>query len=212
MGYSTGDPLLLCLVLQYHNLLTNWAPDVSLCSLLGSGVAVVAMTDDLVIPAPASLETKVHGVPEGCWYNFVQWSDDSKHISFTLRSAGRPPILPAGSEPLLISTCTLDNLPADLLLGSHGAKTYSSRCAMLGIKLPSSFHACKWLIPLLSQAFGLGPFQLLLHPPRSQLGCALTCAGGPDDPPRGPLELWVADSTTGAARSLLKNLNTIFDE
>lgn len=37
-------------------------------------------------------------------------------------------------------------------------------------------------------------------------------AGGPNDPPRGPLELWVADSTTGAARSLLKNLNTIFDE
>lgn len=51
------------------------------------------MTDDLVIPAPASLETRVHGVPEGCWYNFVQWSDDSKHISFTLRSAGWPCIL-----------------------------------------------------------------------------------------------------------------------
>lgn len=46
------------------------------------------MTDDLMIPAPTSLETRVHGVPEGCWYNFVQWSDDSKHISFTMRSAG----------------------------------------------------------------------------------------------------------------------------
>ena len=37
-------------------------------------------------------------------------------------------------------------------------------------------------------------------------------AGGVDDPSRGPLELWVADSDTGAARPLLKNLNTIFDE
>lgn len=51
------------------------------------------MTDDLMIPAPASLETRIHGVPEGCWYNFVQWSDDSKHISFTIRSAGdRSPV------------------------------------------------------------------------------------------------------------------------
>ncbi len=38
------------------------------------------------------------------------------------------------------------------------------------------------------------------------------CAGGPDDPPRGPLELWVADVETGAARPLLPGLNTIFDE
>ncbi len=38
------------------------------------------------------------------------------------------------------------------------------------------------------------------------------CAGGPDDPPRGPLELWVADVETGAARPLLQGLNTIFDE
>ena len=56
-----------------------------------AGIAVVNMTDDLMIPAPASLETRIHGVPEGCWYNFVQWSDDSKHISFTIRSAGTLP-------------------------------------------------------------------------------------------------------------------------
>lgn len=44
--------------------------------------------------------------------------------------------------------------------------------------------------------------------------CDAECcaAGGPDDPPRGPLELWVADVATGAARPLLKGLNTIFDE
>ncbi len=44
--------------------------------ILVAGIAVVTMTDDLMIPAPASLETRIHGVPDGCWYNFVQWSDD----------------------------------------------------------------------------------------------------------------------------------------
>lgn len=37
-------------------------------------------------------------------------------------------------------------------------------------------------------------------------------AGGLDDPPRGPLELWVADTVTGEARKLLGGLNTVFDE
>ena len=41
---------------------------------------------------------------------------------------------------------------------------------------------------------------------------SFVCAGGPDDPPRGALELWVADVETGAARPLLPGLNTIFDE
>ena len=63
-----------------------------------AGVAIVTMTDNLVIPAPASLETKVHGTPDGCWYNFVQWSDDSKHISFTTRSAGMKPLSTAPSS------------------------------------------------------------------------------------------------------------------
>ena len=71
--------------------------------ILSAGIAVVTMTDDLMIPAPASLETRIHGVPEGCWYNFVQWSDDSKHISFTIRSAGT---LPSCSDTLTqINAC-----------------------------------------------------------------------------------------------------------
>lgn len=38
------------------------------------------------------------------------------------------------------------------------------------------------------------------------------CSGGPGDPPRGPLQLWIADTTTGNARPLLGNrrLNTVF--
>lgn len=60
-----------------------------------AGMAVVDVTDDLVIPAPASLETRIHGVPKGYWYNFVQWSDDSKHLSFTIRTSG----VMAGSVP-----------------------------------------------------------------------------------------------------------------
>ena len=41
-------------------------------------------------------------------------------------------------------------------------------------------------------------------------------AGGPSDPPRQPLELWVAETATGKARRLLKSpeqgLSSIFDE
>lgn len=37
-------------------------------------------------------------------------------------------------------------------------------------------------------------------------------AGGADDPPRGPLDLWVAQTSTGKARKLLGGLNTVFDE
>jgi hypothetical protein len=37
-------------------------------------------------------------------------------------------------------------------------------------------------------------------------------AGGPGDPPRGPLQLWLADAKTGKARPLLgeRRLNTVF--
>ena len=45
---------------------------------------------------------------------------------------------------------------------------------------------------------------------------AASCAGGPGDPPRQPLELWVADAATGAARRLLRSpelgLVAVFDE
>ena len=44
---------------------------------------------------------------------------------------------------------------------------------------------------------------------------ALT-AGAPGDPPRQPLELWVAETSTGEARCLLKSpqmgINATFDE
>lgn len=42
--------------------------------------------------------------------------------------------------------------------------------------------------------------------------CLRAGAGGVEDPPRGPLELWVADTATGKARKLLGGLNTVFDE
>lgn len=40
----------------------------------------------------------------------------------------------------------------------------------------------------------------------------MSCAGGPGDPARGPLQLWIADTATGKARPLLgkRRLNTVF--
>lgn len=41
----------------------------------------------------------------------------------------------------------------------------------------------------------------------------LCSAGGDEDPPREPLELWVADMATGKARRLLEHrLNSTFEE
>lgn len=37
-------------------------------------------------------------------------------------------------------------------------------------------------------------------------------AGKPGGTPRGPLELWVAEADTGAARKLVGGLNTVLDE
>ena len=54
-----------------------------------AGLALVNTTDDLVVPAPKSQETPITGYPEGFWINLVSWSDDSKHIAFTIRSPGR---------------------------------------------------------------------------------------------------------------------------
>ncbi len=56
--------------------------------ILTAGLALVDMTDDLVVPAPQEKETYVTGFPEGSWLNYVLWSDDSKHLAFTVRSSG----------------------------------------------------------------------------------------------------------------------------
>eukprot|EP00884_Botryococcus_braunii_P016557 jgi/Botrbrau1/3585/Bobra.0078s0037.1 len=55
-----------------------------------TGMALVDMTEDLVLPASASLETPITGYPEGFWINLVSWSRDSRHITFTVRSPGGP--------------------------------------------------------------------------------------------------------------------------
>jgi dipeptidyl aminopeptidase/acylaminoacyl peptidase len=50
-------------------------------------------------------------------------------------------------------------------------------------------------------------------PDGAALAFTLRSAGGAADPPRGPLQLWVADAATGAARPLLggRRLNTVFE-
>lgn len=41
----------------------------------------------------------------------------------------------------------------------------------------------------------------------------LLCAGQPNDPPRQPLELWVAEVATGHSRCVTKmGLSSVFDE
>lgn len=53
-----------------------------------TGLTIVDMTDDLVLPAPRDATTPITGYPEGFWINLVSWSPDGKHIAFTVRSPG----------------------------------------------------------------------------------------------------------------------------
>lgn len=53
-----------------------------------TGLFLVDMTDDLVLPAPREATTPITGYPEGFWINLVSWSQDGKHIAFTVRSPG----------------------------------------------------------------------------------------------------------------------------
>lgn len=71
--------------------------DLSARSRMGyyTGVAIVPSTE--TVPAPEEKLTRVTGYPEGSWLNYVAWSPDSRHISFTVRSpggAGDPPRQP----------------------------------------------------------------------------------------------------------------------
>ncbi len=49
---------------------------------------LVEFTDDLVVPASGDREVTIKGYPPGSWLNFISWSDDSKHVAFTIRSPG----------------------------------------------------------------------------------------------------------------------------
>lgn len=53
-----------------------------------TGLSIVQMTDDLVLPAPKERTTPIVGYPEGLWINLVSWSQDGRHIAFTVRSPG----------------------------------------------------------------------------------------------------------------------------
>ena len=72
---------------------------------LASGMAVVDFTDDLVLPASSEREVRISGYPEGSWLNLIAWSEDSKHIAFTIRSPGPTP-----------TACTFPRLNHSVLL------------------------------------------------------------------------------------------------
>ena len=57
------------------------------------GLSIVQMTDDLVLPAPKERTTPIVGYPEGLWINLVSWSQDGRHIAFTVRSPGESAVL-----------------------------------------------------------------------------------------------------------------------
>ena len=146
-------------------------------------MALVDFTDDLVLPAPREREIRVQGYPEGSQLNFVSWSDDSKHIAFTVRSAGQSPCLPPVTPQPNLDSC----LQSQAMYLCNGGRSCNARQNMSRLI-----------------------FQMVRGP---QNGLS---AGGLDDPPRIPLELWVAEVATGKSRRLLSSpeqgLNCVFDK
>ena len=82
-----------------------------------TGLSFVDMTDDLVLPAPREATMPITGFPEGFWINLVSWSQDGKHIAFTVRSPGELFLVPCndhhtpcGKRPALDSSDTPESL------------------------------------------------------------------------------------------------------
>lgn len=154
-------------------------------------MALVEFTDELVLPAPREQETRIHGYPEGSLLNFVSWSDDSKYIAFTIRSAGEH-----GSSPSPVQTLQ----QTQLQIKASNSQQYL-RLTFVSAYKPQAI-TCYSLAIVAVEGFGQRRFMLL--------------AGGVDDPPRKPLELWVAEVATGQSKRLLsspeRGLNCTFDK
>ena len=61
-----------------------------------TGLSLVPMSDTLVLPAPEQDTTAIRGYPPGMWVNLVSWSQDSRHVAFTVRSPGEAPTAVVG--------------------------------------------------------------------------------------------------------------------
>ncbi|KAK9828809.1 hypothetical protein WJX72_002171 [[Myrmecia] bisecta] len=86
-----------------------------------TGLALFDMTDDLVLPPPEGTQTRIHGIPEGYWINYVTWSDDSRWLAFTLRSTGAADAPPRG--PLELWVADVETGTARPLLPDFGVNS-----------------------------------------------------------------------------------------
>lgn len=93
-------------------------------------MALVDMTDDLVLPAPASLETPITGYPEGFWINLVSWSEDSRHLAFTIRSPGGPGDPPRHPLELWVADVATGQARCLLTAPEFGLSSIFDECAL----------------------------------------------------------------------------------
>jgi hypothetical protein len=171
------------------------------------GLSLADNSDDLVLPAPEARLRHIHGIPRNMWLNYVTWARDSAHIAFTLRSAGARSsacswtgVQTPGMASRKASQCSSVLRVAWLHRSPGGpqGRRVLSRTRLVRWR-------CKAVLACLSLSLGWQPQGL---PP--------VRAGGDGAPARGPLQLWVADAESGAARQLLDpakfGLNVVFDE
>lgn len=131
--------------------------------------------------------------------NYVTWSPDSKTIAFTLRRCV-PGVVTVNARSGLA-----DPPASRRTLTGHVVQS-SRQCSMptAPAHLPASDVAPHPALPAWAQPHS-SPLAAFPDP-----ACS---AGGDSDPPRQPLELWVADMATGQARRLMEHrLNSTFEE
>ncbi len=82
-----------------------------------------------MVPAPADKTLKITGYPEGLWVNYVSWSPDNRHISFTTRSPGGPGDPPRAPHELWLADPVTGRARQLLKNPEHGLNNVFERWA-----------------------------------------------------------------------------------
>jgi hypothetical protein len=163
------------------------------------------VSSDTLVPAAPEDTTPITGFPEGSWINYTSWSPDGKHITFTTRSPGA-----ADTHSNRLSRTEAGSWVMQRGIGLQDVVPWREywRFWIPSARSEQAQHAL-WRALWWAIAYSVSDSSVV----NSACVCAAAVVGGPGDPPRGPLQLWIAETATGKARPLLgsRRLNTVFD-
>ncbi|GAB4818840.1 hypothetical protein N2152v2_005886 [Parachlorella kessleri] len=154
---------------------------------------------------PAEIAEIVDSPPEP----LLSFSPDRKLVLQLSRPPPHPPIAELARPELKLAGLRIDpELFARSRMSYYIGAEYTEFTDDLVLPIRNGqSHKLKGLPP------GMWINYLTWSPNSTYLAFTLRSAGGEGDPPRGPLQLWVADIATGQARKLLEQpLNVVFED